>query len=114
MLNTGWKSWDKHLSQFINTKNTIMEIGSYKGEATCWFLNNLCKNPKSLVFAIDTWEGSPEYIDTDFNKIEQDFDNNIKKTGKISQLVKIKKKSSDGLILLLNEGKYSFNIIIKQ
>jgi predicted O-methyltransferase YrrM len=110
MLKTGWKNWDKHLSQFINTKNTIMEIGSYKGDATCWFLNNLCKNSKSLVIAIDTWEGSPEY-NIDFKKIEKEFDDNIKNTKKESQLIKMKKKSSDGLVTLLNERKYNFNII---
>ena len=54
VLNTGWKHWDKYLSQFVGKKINILEIGAYKGDATAWFLNNLISNKKSLVYAVDT------------------------------------------------------------
>ena len=47
-LKTGWKSWDKYLSIFIDKENNILELGSYKGDATEWFLNNLCTNKSAL------------------------------------------------------------------
>ena len=92
ILKTGWKHWDMYLSKFVGKKNIIMEIGAYKGEATKWFLKNLCNNNESLVIAIDTWQGSPEYTDVDFNIIENEFDRNILETGKHNQVIKIKKK----------------------
>ena len=78
-LKTGWKSWDKYLSIFIDKENNILELGSYKGDATEWFLNNLCTNKKSRVYAVDTWEGSPEYKNTNFKIIEKTFNNKMKK-----------------------------------
>ena len=41
-LKTGWKYWDTYLSKYVNKKVNILEIGCYQGEATSWFLNNLC------------------------------------------------------------------------
>ena len=112
-LNTGWKSWDTYLQKFVGKRLNIMEIGAYKGDATCWFLNNLCKNHNSIVVAIDTWEGSPEYGDSDFSIVEKEFDENIKKTGRGNQVIKMKMTSKDGLIKLKQKGtvNYIFDII---
>ena len=113
MLKTGWKNWDKNLSQFVNKENSIMELGSYTGMATSWFLTNLCSNPKSIMIAIDTWEGSPEYTTgvTKFHLVEKEFDENTKKTGRHSQLIKIKMLSHLALIKIKTTMNYKFNII---
>ena len=109
-LKTGWKSWDKYLSTFIDRENNILELGSYKGDATEWFLNNLCTNKKSRVYAVDTWEGSPEYKNTNFKIIEKTFNNKMKKINKLSQLEKLKMTTENGLVKLLNEN-INFDII---
>ena len=109
-LNTGWSKWDIHLSQFLNKRINILEIGSYKGEATSWFLNNLAYNKNTKVYAVDTWEGSPEYFNGDFKKVEEIFDENIKLTGKYDQLVK-KKMLSINALFELNSNKIFFDII---
>jgi hypothetical protein len=66
MSDTNLKHWNEQLSEYIHTNNTILNIRPNKGETTSWFLNNLCVNSKSLVYAIDTWEEN-----------EHKFDNNI-------------------------------------
>jgi predicted O-methyltransferase YrrM len=110
VLNTGWKKWDKFLSKFVDKKINCLDIGSYEGASTCWMLNNLCTNPESKVYSIDTWEGSPEYGEMDFSKIEKTFDENVIKTGKKSQHIKMKMSSMDGLIKLKMD-KIMFDLI---
>lgn len=110
MLNTGWKQWDKYLSNFVDKQVNILEVGSYEGDATSWFLKNICNNKKSKVYAIDTWQGSPEYGNINFNKIEKTFDYKTKNTGRIKQLKKMKMTSFEGLIKL-NNKKVLFDII---
>jgi predicted O-methyltransferase YrrM len=112
MLNTGWKSWDKYLSKFQNKQINIMEIGVYKGDATCWFLNNLITNKKSKIIAVDTFGGSFEYSsDIDFKDIERQFNKNIKDTGKSSQVFLLKMTSYEALIKLSKKNKQYFDII---
>jgi len=116
-----WSKWDKHLVSFWdkhlhelkdkNKINTILEIGSYKGKSTCWMLENLANNPKSVVYAVDTWEGSPEYSeDISFKTIENEFDENTQKTKRTNQLIKMKMKSSGGLNILIDK-KIMFDFI---
>ena len=87
MLNTGWGQWDKFLYNFVGKKINIMEIGAYEGEATSWFLKNLMSHKESVIYAIDTFEGSPEYIDTDFSIIKKTFFKNIKNTKRDNQVI---------------------------
>lgn len=100
MLKTAWKNWDKYLSQFINTKNTILNLKPNTGETTSWFLNNLCTNSQSLVFAVDTWIIN-----------ENIFDNNFLHMKTKSQLIKIKNNISNTLANLIINNIYRFNII---
>lgn len=103
-LNTGWRHWDKHLSRFADLDEPIhaMEIGSYEGDATVWFLRNLCTFHKdSTMTCLDTWEGSPEYVDVNFSEVEKKFDANIAKTNQADKVRKIKGLSHPSLIQLL-------------
>ena len=113
MLNTGWGQWDKFLYNFVGKKINIMEIGVYEGEATTWFLKNLMTNKESKIYAIDTFEGSPEYIDTDFSKIKKTFFNNIKKTKRDNQVIVMEMMSFTALNKLIYEKKMfnQFDII---
>jgi predicted O-methyltransferase YrrM len=110
ILKTGWKHWDMYLSKFVGKKINCLDIGSYTGESTCWMLNNLCTNPYSRVFSVDTWEGSPEYGNYT-NEIEKKFDEAIEKTGKKDQYVKMKMISSKALIKLKEFGFIIFDFI---
>jgi predicted O-methyltransferase YrrM len=110
ILKTGWKHWDKYLSKFVGKKINCLDIGSYTGDSTCWMLNNLCSNPYSRVFSVDTWEGSPEYTNYT-NEIENKFDKAIEKTNRKDQHVKMKMTSSKALIKLKEFGFIIFDFI---
>jgi len=113
MLKTGSQNWDKYLQSIADLKRPIkiLEVGSYEGWATELFLTHFAKNPNSRVYAIDTWEGSPEYVGTDFHEVEETFRRRVKRSGREDQLVTLKMKSEDGLHHLLDSiGKESIDI----
>ena len=109
-LNTGWRQWDTYLKKFVDKEINCLEIGSYKGDATEKMLVHLSTNPKSRVYAVDTWAGSPEYPNMDFSLIEKEFDERMKKTGKDNQLIKMKMLSSKALMKLIQD-KIMFDFI---
>ena len=111
-LNTGWKTWDEHLSQFVGKKINIMEIGVYEGVASAWFLKNIMTNNASKFYAVDAFEGSPEYMNKiDFNQIEKTFWKNVKETGREKQVVMMKMFSNQALIKLIDKSDVMFDII---
>ena len=91
-LANSWRTWRRILYTFYKQRGPvrILEIGAYRGEATAWFLRNLCGHAESRVYAVDTFEGSAEYTDTNFSKIEQAFQASICATGRQSRVVKLK------------------------
>ncbi len=112
-LATGWKNWDKILNEFSGKKLNIMEIGVYRGVAASWFLTNLMSHKDSRYYAVDTWEGSPEYQGkVDFKEIESTFKKNIKATGRSDQVVTLKMRSDEALLKLNSlKDKVMFDII---
>jgi predicted O-methyltransferase YrrM len=113
MLKTESQNWNKYLQPIADLKRPIkiLEVGAYEGWATQQFLIHFAKNPDTRVYAIDTWEGSPEYVGTDFHEIEEKFRKRVKQSGREDQLVTLKMKSEDGLHHLLDSiGKESIDI----
>lgn len=110
ILKTGWKHWDMYLSKFVGKKVNCLDIGSYTGDSTCWMLNNLCTNPYSRVFSVDTWKGSPEYTNYT-SEIENKFDEAVEKTGRKDQHVKMKMPSNKALLKLKEFGFIIFDFI---
>lgn len=96
-LNTGWKTWDKYLAHLVGHPIAIVEVGVYLGDATVWFLQNICTHPRSVVYAIDTFRGSAEY-DEDFREVKTKFFENIRKTGRENQVIVMEGLSSDKLV----------------
>ena len=87
-----------YLKNYFGKNNLkIIEVGVFKGDATSWFLNNLINGLNSIVIAIDTFEGSPEYENkTNFKSIETIFNENIEKTNKKEHVHIMKMLSSHG------------------
>jgi len=68
----GWKEWDNHLLHFIGKPVKILEIGVFKGDAMEKFAQVFLESNKdSEYYGIDTWEGSPEYVEINFKEIEK-------------------------------------------
>jgi predicted O-methyltransferase YrrM len=105
----------------VNSEIHILEIGSYEGKSTVWFLNNVLKNTNSTITCIDPWMNFYQNTDSfnsynpntktltgvDFIKddIKGRFLHNINETGK-SQSVKVKHGTSyDELPKLLTDNQ---------
>ena len=82
----------------------ILEIGSFEGRSTIFFLNYFSN---CNITCVDTWSGSHEQGDIKFEKIEKNFDKNI---DKYSKRVKKIKKNSD-TFFKQNSDKYDFIFI---
>ena len=115
-LANSWRTWRRILYTFYKQRGPvrILEIGAYRGEATAWFLRNLCGHAESRVYAVDTFEGSAEYTDTNFSKIEQAFQASICATGRQSRVVKLKMLSYKALLQLNTEfnRQPSFDVVL--
>jgi len=72
---------------------SYLEIGSYEGKSTCWYMDNILTDEGSQAYCIDTWKGSPEHLEVgiDMSKVEAAFDSNTEEYG--SKVVKIKASS---------------------
>ena len=100
MLKTGWINWDKYLQPIADLKGPIkiLEVGAYEGSATKWMLKYLATHSESRVYAVDTWEGSPEYVGTDFHEVEEKFRQRVKETGRENILDKISPMQKNKLL----------------
>ena len=75
----------------INIKN-ILEIGSYEGRSAIFFLNNF---KDSNIHCVDTWSGSDEHDNFDYNSIENNFDFNSSIFQSNNRLNKFKMNSNE-------------------
>jgi hypothetical protein len=65
--------FNKHLLN--NKKIKILEIGSFEGRSTLFFLKNFSN---SIISCVDTWKDSNFYQEFKLSKIEKNFDYNTK------------------------------------
>ena len=86
-----------------NEKIKMLEIGSYTGNSTLFFLNNL---KIQNITCVDTFEGSEEHSDKDLTNIYDQFIQNIIE---FKHKVKIEKSSSN-IFFEKNKNVY-FNLI---
>lgn len=106
----------------IKNEIHILEIGSFEGKSSVWFIDNLLVNKKSTITCIDPWSNFIQHKDS-FNSYgkkdtEWDFEgkntkniflNNIKETGKEDQVI-IKDEFSHKILpeLITQNKKYDF------
>ena len=82
----------------------ILEIGSFEGRSTIFFLNYFIK---SNITCVDTWEGSYEQANIQMRNVEKNFDKNLEKySGRIKKV----KDNSDSFFEKNNQ-KYDFIFI---
>ena len=63
-----WFGGGEDLKQIIKFDSEselhILEIGSFEGRSTIWFLENLLKNPKSTITCVDPWTSYSQNSDS--------------------------------------------------
>lgn len=105
LIYENFKSYDENEKWFCNNLNfltnyfknikninNILEIGSYEGRSSIFFLRIFVN---SQIFCVDTWSGSDEHQNYNFNIIEKNFDINTNIHQKNKRLIKIKTCSND-------------------
>jgi hypothetical protein len=100
-FSTDWVSrntelWTRVLGQLRDKPETHgLEIGSFEGRSSIWFLDNILTHPTSSITCIDVWSyvGDPLFGDRD----EKTFDGNIAAHGQGQKVVKRKGFSEDML-----------------
>lgn len=76
----------------------FLEIGSYEGRSTIWWLDNVLTDPTSKITCVDPWAWG---VDKELR-----FDRNIVATGRSDQVRKIKSESARAITRL---GENSFD-----
>lgn len=87
-----WRRTLEHLKGKPNIQ--ALEIGSYEGRSSLWFLENILTDPRSKITCVDIWAGT----------YEKTFDENIKLYGRPGKVVKIKNRSDVALRQLTAES----------
>ena len=78
MFTVDWTSWNVRFwgpvfSSINFVPKNILEIGSFEGRTTCWFLETY---PDAHVTCVDTWQGSEEHSHTMKEGLFDRFSNN--------------------------------------
>jgi predicted O-methyltransferase YrrM len=97
-----YNTWKRVLNSYIKNDNkyNILEIGCYEGLSSVWFLSNVMSNVDSRLYCVDTWEGSVEYNNVNFDNIYNKFLKNIKSNSNYKEnKVIISRKRSDKFLL---------------
>jgi predicted O-methyltransferase YrrM len=101
-----WPVLFSHIGWNREEPKTILEIGSFEGQSTCWILDNLIGHKSSKVFCLDTFEGGVEHQKEDFNldSLSDRFLYNISQTGKEDFVQVLVGDSKQSLCYLVDEG----------
>lgn len=118
--------WEQFLKVNPNDELHILEIGSFEGRSTTWFIDNVLKNEKSTITCVDSWmnfyqntnSANTYDIDTktktgiDFVKdnIKGTFLHNILQTGQVNKVKTIHGYSQNELPKLIAQSE-KYNII---
>ena len=105
-----YNRWKKIMSIYKNDHLNILELGVHMGTSSVWFLDNLMKHEDSKLYLVDTWEGSVEYGDSDFDKVFRKFKTNIR-TAPNHHKTHILRCRTDEALLKFIDNKTMFNII---
>jgi predicted O-methyltransferase YrrM len=99
-----------------NTGGAIIEIGSYKGKSTVRLGKGSKAGKRESVFAVDTFQGSPEHkVDGEDIDTYEEFIANVKKAGMNDIIVPVPKTSEDAAMvfsmpigLIFIDGDHSY------
>jgi len=77
----------------------MIEIGSFEGRSTIWFLEHVLIHPQAKIICIDPFTGNPEHMKEQIviSDIESRFDNNIVESGVGNKVEKMKAPSYTAL-----------------
>jgi predicted O-methyltransferase YrrM len=98
-----WESIQTQKNWFGKQPISVIEIGCFEGQASCWIINNLLFHSESQLYCLDTFAGSEEHSEEERENLYQRFQHNIYQTNRAHQVDVRVGLSEDGLISLINE-----------
>ena len=88
----------------LKGKKDFLEIGSFEGRSSCWFLNKI--DGDASLTCVDTWEGSKEHQGLNFNPVYERFVDNTAQSRKADQILNVMKMTSfEAMARLIAERK---------
>ncbi|MBD2152584.1 class I SAM-dependent methyltransferase [Pseudanabaena sp. FACHB-1277] len=101
----------EHLKDMIGKPNLqFLEIGSWEGRSTCWFLEKILTHASSQITCVDTFAGEA-YLNLEQNileNVESRFDWNINQVGAAA---KVKKHIGESQYILRNLPLDTYDLI---
>ena len=82
----------------------VVEIGSFEGRSTLWFLDRLLRHPDSRITCIDTFSGGAEHVAAQTEGLHERFLANLAESGQSAKAEVLRMESFDGLLRLLARG----------
>ncbi len=82
----------------------VVEIGSFEGRSTLWFLEHLLRHADSRIACIDTFEGGAEHEAAQTCGLHERFAANLAGSGHAAKGEVLRMPSFDGLMHLLARG----------
>jgi len=110
------KNFDKYLSHLINNKNNFLEIGSFEGLSTNYFIDTFFKNKETKIICIDPWIKYSEATVTKMVGFDDKINENtynvfLKNTSHNKNNIVIKKGFSKDIIPNLIDNYFDFIFI---
>lgn len=90
----------------------MLEVGSYEGLSSRWFIENFLSSDGSTLYCVDTWRGSTEHEHEqyDLKNLYERFLHNMKEHLESGKCIHLRGTSSDILPNLISDGK-RFDVI---
>jgi predicted O-methyltransferase YrrM len=85
--------WTELLRAYVGRPIRMLEVGSFEGRSTTWFLDNVLTHPGARIVCVDRFENYPEIesLELDLSDLEDRFDRNV--AGHAPKVTKIKGSS---------------------
>lgn len=97
-------AWISRMGYLRDQSIAMLEIGSYEGRSTCWFLDNLLRNPRSSITCIDTWDGADATLGALTQRAYILFQSNTIRHRK--RMTILRQRSVQALSFLITERKH--------
>jgi len=97
-------NFERFLTPLAGKDNlNFLQLGAYTGDASLWLLDNILTGKNSLLFDVDTWQGSDEKVhhSLNFSDVERAYDKKVNKRS-------FKQKITSVEYLLTNTRTYDF------
>lgn len=108
-LTDGMDNFIAHLLREYKDKEVkFLQIGAYTGDASMWLYQNILTHQNSILYDIDTWEGSDEPLHKtmDWVDVEKVYDEKTKEARAQGKIIKY--KSTSDHFFRHNNEKFDF------